>query len=126
MSSASWGQVWDWRHQAEVIEILEILKGRVLTGLDGIVVLWLKVERHVLPLKRWAHLLCDYIEAKDPTSDAMEELEDDVIVEWMAELVGTRVMVSAECAVVVFLASRHPDLVSHPLLRFSSCLWLAG
>ena len=52
----------------EVTEILEILKGRVSTGLDGVAVLWVMVECHVLPLKRRAHLLCDYFKAKDPDS----------------------------------------------------------
>lgn len=42
--SASWGQVCEWRHQAKVAEILEILKGQVLAGLDGVAVLWVMVK----------------------------------------------------------------------------------
>ena len=38
------------------------------------------VERRALSLKRRAHLLCDYVGAKDPTHEASEELEDDDIV----------------------------------------------
>ena len=48
---ASWGQVCEWRHQAEVAEILEILKGRVLAGLDRVAVLRVMVERRALTLK---------------------------------------------------------------------------
>ena len=107
-------------------EILEILKGRVSAGLDVVVVLWVMVERHVLPLKRRANQLCDYIRAKDPTREAMEEIEDNVIVERKAGLVGTGVVVSTECAVAMFLASRRPDLVSRPSLRFAPYSWLAG
>ena len=95
-------------------EILEILKGRVSAGLDVVVVLWVMVERHVLPLKRRANQLCDYIRAKDPTREAMEEIEDNVIVERKAGLVGTGVVVSTECIVIVFSVSHHPDLVSCP------------
>ena len=95
-------------------KILEILKGRVLAGLDGVMVLRVMVERHVVPLKWRAHLLCDYVGAKDPTRKAMEELEDDVIVERMAGLDVIGVMVSTECAVAVFSVSHRPNLVSHP------------
>ena len=48
--------------------ILEVLRGWVSAGLDGIAVLWVMAERHVLPLKWRAHLLCDYFKAKDPDS----------------------------------------------------------
>lgn len=78
------------------------------------------VEHQVLPLKRLAHLLCDYFRAEDPTREAAEELEDDVIKQHMARLVDEGVMVSAECA------SRRPDLVSHLFLCFALCLWPAS
>ena len=110
----------------EVTEILEILKGQVSASLDGVMVLRVMVERHVVPLKWRAHLLCDYVGAKDPTRKAMEELEDDVIVERIAGLVSTGVIVSIECTVVMFSVSRHPDLVSRPLSHFSPCSWLVG
>lgn len=60
---------------------MEILKGQVSTNLYDVVVLWVMVEHRILPLKRWAHLLCDYVRAEDPTHEAMEELEDDVTME---------------------------------------------
>lgn len=103
----------------EVVEILEILKGQVLAGLDGTVVLRVMVERLVLSLKRWVHLLCDYVGAEDPTCEAVEELDDDAIVERLARLVGTGVIVSTRCAIKAFSASRRPDLVSCPSFCFS-------
>lgn len=106
-------------------EILEVLKGRVSVGLDGVVVLRVMVEHRVLSLKRQAHLLCDYVGAKDPTREAMKELEDDMIMQQMAELVGGGVVVATECAVVAFSVSHHPDLVSRPFLRFFLCSWSA-
>ena len=110
----------------EVTEILEILKGQVSASLDGVMVLRVMVERHVVPLKWRAHLLCDYVGAKDPTRKAMEELEDNVTVEWMAGLVSIGVMVSIECTITAFSASHCPDLVSRPSLHlFSPCSWLA-
>lgn len=60
--------------------ILEILEGWVSAGLDGVVVLRTMVERRVHPLKRRAHLLCDYTGVEDPTREVTEELEDDVVV----------------------------------------------
>ena len=84
------------------------------------------VERRVLPLKRWAHLLCHYVGVEDPTQESTEELEDDAIVEQMARLVGTRVMVSTECAIVACSASRRPNLVSRPSLHFPPCSRLVG
>lgn len=62
-------------------KILEILKGQVLASLDGVAVLRVMVEHQVLPLKQQAHLLCDYVRAEDPTHEAMEELEDDAIMQ---------------------------------------------
>ena len=89
-------------------------------------VLRVMVERRVLPLKRQTLLLCDYIGAEDLIREAMEELEDNLIVERMAGLVSTGVMVSIECAVMALVASHRPDLVSHPSLHFSPCSWLVG
>lgn len=106
-----------------MLEILEILKGQVSIGLDGVAVLRVMVERRVLPLKWWAHLLCDYVGAKEPTHEAVEELEDDVIVQQMARWVTIGVMVTTRCVVVAFLVSCHPDLVSHPFLCSSPCPW---
>lgn len=97
-------------------KILEILKGRVLAGPDGIAVLRVMVECRVLLLKRWVHLLCDYVGADDPTHEAVEELEDDEIVECLARLVGARVVVSTGCAIEAFSVSHRPDLVSHPFV----------
>lgn len=64
----------------EVSEILEILRGQVLTCLNSVAVLRVMVERRVLSLKRWAHLLCDYVWAKDPSCEVAEELKDDTVV----------------------------------------------
>ena len=124
--SASWGRVSHWWCQAKVMEILEILKGRVLAGLDGVAVLWVMVKHRILPLKRRAHLLCDYFRAKDPTREATEELEDDVIMQQMAGLASGGVMVSTKCTVMEFSTSRRPNLVSHPFLCFSLCPWSAS
>jgi hypothetical protein len=85
--------VCEWKCQAKVAKILENLRGRVLASLDSIAVLRVMVERRVLPLKRWVHLLCDYIGAKDPTHEAMEELKDDAIMECLAGLVDAGVVV---------------------------------
>ena len=98
----------------------------MLAGLDGVVVFRVMVKRRVVPLKRWAHLLCDYFGAKDPTWEATEELEDDVIMQWMARLVSGGVVVSIECTVVAFSASHHLDLLTLPFLCFSLCLWSAS
>jgi hypothetical protein len=108
-----------------VVKILEILRGRVSASYDGVAVLRDMIECHVLLLKRWAHLLCDYVWVEDPTCESTEELEDDTIVMQMMGLVGRGVMVAVECAVVAFSASRHPNLVSRPLLCFFLCPWLA-
>ena len=81
------------------------------------------VEDRVLLLKQRAHLLCDYIRAEDRTRETVEELEDDAIVQQMVRLVGARVMVATECTVVAFLVNCCPNLVSHPSLCFSLCLW---
>ena len=94
-------------------------------GFDGVLVLWVMVKHRILPLKRRAHLLCDYFGAKDPTWEAAEELEDDVTMQQMVGLVGRGVMVVAKCTIVAFSASSRPDLVSCPLLGFFLCPWLA-
>lgn len=83
------------------------------------------VKRWVLLLKRRAHLLCDYFGAKDLTWEAMEELEDDVTVQWMVGLVDGGAMVSTECAIMAFSVSHCPNLVSRPFLCFSHCPWSA-
>lgn len=84
------------------------------------------VEHRFLSLKRWAHLLCDYFRTEDQTQEAIEELKDDVIVQRMAGLVSEGVVVSTECAIVVFSVSCRPNLVSHLFLCFSLCLWSAS
>lgn len=104
-------------------EILEILKGRVLACLDSVAVLQVMVEHRVLLLKRWAHMLCDYVRAEDLAHEAMEELEDDTSVQQMARLVGAGVVFATECAVMVFLTNRCPNQVSHHFLCFSLCPW---
>jgi hypothetical protein len=51
------------------MEILEILEGRVSTGLDDVVVLWTMIDCRVQPLKWRATLLCDYSGVEDPTRE---------------------------------------------------------
>jgi len=77
------------------------------------------VEWRVQPLKRWACLLCDYTRVEDLIHEVAKELEDDVVIEWMARLVGTGIIVMTESAVVAFSTNRS-DLVSHPFLCLSS------
>jgi hypothetical protein len=62
-----------------VEKILEILMGRVSASFDGVAVLRVMVERRVLLLKRRAHPLCDFFGPEDSTREAVEELEDDMI-----------------------------------------------
>lgn len=49
-----------------MLEILKILEGLVLAGLNGIVVLQTTVELCVQPLKWRACLLCNYAGIMDP------------------------------------------------------------
>ena len=91
----------------------------MLASLDGIVVLQVMVECRVLPLKRRVHLLCDYVRAEDPTREAVEELEENAIVEHLSKLDGARVVVLTRCTIEAFLVSHRPDLVSRPSFHFS-------
>ena len=62
-------------------------------------------------------MLCDYVGVKDLTHEAVGDLEDDVIVERLARLVGAGVIVSTKCTIEAFSVSRRPDLVSrHPFI----------
>lgn len=60
---------------------MEVLKGLVSVGLNGVMVLWTMVKQRVQPLKRWAGLLCDYTRVKDLTCEVVEELEHDVVID---------------------------------------------
>lgn len=80
------------------------------------------VEWRVQPLKRRACLLCDYTRVEDLIHEVVEELKDDVVIEWMAWLVGTRIIVTTKSAVMAFSVSRCLDLVSRPFPCLSSYL----
>jgi hypothetical protein len=94
------------------MEILEILKGQVSIGLDGVTVLRTMVERWVQPLKRWVTLLCDYSIVKDLARETMEMLEVSEVMKQVRGLVSSRTVVTAECAVEAFSANFRPNLVS--------------
>lgn len=64
-------------------------------------------------------MLCDYVRVKDPTYEAMEELEEDAIVGRLARLISAGVVVSTKCTVEAFSVSHRPDLVSRPSFHFS-------
>jgi len=51
----------------------------VLDGLNGITVLRTMVEQWVQSLKKWAHLLCDYIEVEDLSYESTEVLEANAV-----------------------------------------------
>jgi hypothetical protein len=97
---------------SKVAEILEILAGRVSAALDGVAILRTMIERRVLPLKHRATLLCDYSGVEDPTRESSEELDATKVVKWVRGFVLSRVIVTTECVVEVFSASRRPNLVS--------------
>lgn len=65
-------------------------------------------------MKQWVHLLCDYTKVDNLTREATEELEDDVVIEHMAKMVGVGDVVMTKSAIMEFSVSHHPDLVSHP------------
>ena len=71
------------------------------------------VKRWVHPLKKRAHLLCDYTRVKDLIHEVIEELKADVVVEWVARLVSSKTIIAAENAIEAFSASYRPNLVSH-------------
>ena len=64
-------------------------------------------------------MLCDYVRAEDPTREAVEELEENAIVEHLSKLDGARVVVLTRCTIEAFLVSHRPDLVSRPSFHFS-------
>jgi hypothetical protein len=55
----SWSLGCDRSWLKKVLEILRILKGWMLAGLNGVTILHTMVEWWVQPLKLWAYLLCD-------------------------------------------------------------------
>lgn len=57
--------------------------------------------------------MCDDTGAKDLTHEIAEELEADVVIEWVAGLVSFGTVVTAGNTVEAFLVSYHPDLVCH-------------
>ena len=108
-----------------VVEILEVLKGQVLAGLNGVKVFWTMTEWRVQPLKQRAHLLCDYTWAEDLTHEVAKDLKADVAEEQVVGLVGARTIVVTRSTVEAFLVSYHPDLVSSlfpVFISFYSCL----
>lgn len=84
--------------------------------LNRVAVLRTMIERRVQPLKRRALLLCDYARVEDPIHKVEEDLESDVVVEWVDGLVGVGIIVATENAIVAFSVCYHPNLVSHPFL----------
>ena len=68
----------------------------VLDNLNGIAVLRAMVEQWVQPLKKWAHLLCDYTEVKDPTCDSTEVLETNAVTKQVARLVISGTIIAAK------------------------------
>ena len=99
---------------SKVMEVLEILKGWVSAGLDGVVVLRTMIERRVQPLKRRATVLCDYSRVEDPTHNTMEIIEAAKVAKQVRGLVSSRIVVTTECTVEAFLVIFWPKLVSSP------------
>jgi len=100
----------------------------VLDGLNDIVVLRTMVKQWVQPLKKWAHLLCDYTEVKDPTCDSTEVLEANAVTKQVVGLVISGTIIEAKNTVEAFSVSFWPNLVSRfPCMPFFiwSC-WFTG
>ena len=77
-------------------------------------------------MKRRAHLLCNYTGVEDPTYEVAEELVDDAVIEHMAWMVGARIIVMTESAIMAFSASHRSELASHPFSCLSSYPRLAS
>lgn len=112
----SWGWGYGKKRLSKVAKILEILVDRVSAGLDGVMVLRTMIELRVLPLKRWATLLCNYSGVVDPTREFSKALDVAEIMKRVGGFVSFGVIVSAECVVEVFSATYRPNLVSRPSL----------
>lgn len=82
--------------------MMEVLESHVIAGLNGVKVLWTLTEQRVLPLMQRAHLLCDYTKAKNPTCDVMDDLEANIVKEWVIGLVGAGIVVVTRNAIEAF------------------------
>ena len=91
----------------------------MLDSLNGIAVLRTMVEQWVQPLKKWAHLLCDYTEVEDPTCESTEVLEANAITKRVAGLVISVTIIAARNAMEAFSVRFWPNLVSRfPCMPF--------
>jgi hypothetical protein len=109
-----------------VVEILEVLEGRVSASLNRVIVFWTTIGQSVQPLKWQACLLCDYVRVEDPTREVVEELESDAVIERVAGLVGAGVIVTTKNVIVAFSVSHRPNLVSFTFQCLSSYPKLAS
>ena len=84
------------------------------------------IERQVLPLKHWVTLLCTYSVVEDPAHESSEVLDASKVAKRVRGFVSSRVIVAAECAVEVFLATSRPNLVSRPSSFSLHCSKVVG
>ena len=101
-----------------MLEIPQILEGRVSANLNGVAVLCTMVERRVQPPKLRAPLLCDYAGVWDPSQETMEMPEAGKVMKRVTALVSPATVVAVKKAMEVFSSTYRPNLVSLLLLPY--------